>query len=150
MMVAARSISECAASDRIASDPVSTPTTPLPSVMAADAAIEVSATVSLMFRIDVLSPATGSEAGHGRQCANASILLVHRHILRHGNANDWQVRDPCPPLFGGADDGMDGPALPVLPSSAHAPGSDLYRNDHHRRGVARRSRAAPSLRCGRT
>src|SRR4051794_27630787 len=92
MMVAARSMSECAASDRIASDPVSMPTTPLPSVMAADATIEVSATVSLMFRIDVLSPATGSEAGLGRQCANASFLLVHRHILRHGNANDWQVR----------------------------------------------------------
>ena len=42
---------------------------------------------------------------------------------------------------------MDRPALPVLPSPAHAPGADLHRNAHHRRGAARRSRAAARLRC---
>src|SRR5579862_175331 len=39
-------MSECPASDRIASDPVNTPITPLATVSAAEAAIEVSATCS--------------------------------------------------------------------------------------------------------
>ena len=50
--VAARSISECAASDRIASEPVSAPTTPFASVSPADAAIEVSATFCLSSDIE--------------------------------------------------------------------------------------------------
>ena len=47
--MAAKSISEWAASDRIASDPVESPTTPLASVSPADAAIEESATFCLAF-----------------------------------------------------------------------------------------------------
>ena len=41
---------------------------------------------------------------------------------------------------------MDRPALPVLPSPADAPRAALYRNAHHRRGAAWRSRAAAALR----
>src|SRR6266545_6835763 len=48
MIVAARSSSECAASDRIASEPVATPTAPLASVKAPDAAIDDNATLCLM------------------------------------------------------------------------------------------------------
>ena len=35
---------------------------------------------------------------------------------------------------------MDRPALPVLPSPADAPRAALHRDDHHRRGAARRPR----------
>src|SRR5215467_744851 len=55
MTVAARSSRECAASDRIASDPVAKPTAALASVRTADAAIEDSAALcfmSCMFRLD--------------------------------------------------------------------------------------------------
>ena len=44
---------------------------------------------------------------------------------------------------------MDRPALPVLPSPADAPRAALYRDDHHRRGAARRPRAAAGVRSGR-
>ena len=44
---------------------------------------------------------------------------------------------------------MDRPALPVFPSRAHAQRAALYRDDHHRRGAARRSRAAACVRPGR-
>ena len=47
-----------------------------------------------------------------------------------------------PPLQCRADDGLDGPALPVLPPAAVASRADLHRNDHDRRDPARRSRAA--------
>src|SRR5436189_2182777 len=43
------------------------------------------------------------------------------------------------------NDGMDGPALPILPPPAHAPCAHLYRDDHHRRGASRTSRAAHGL-----
>src|SRR5262245_46980494 len=46
-------------------------------------------------------------------------------------------------------DGMDRPALPVLPSPAHAPRPDLHGDDHHRCGAARRPRAAHGLLAGR-
>ena len=52
-------------------------------------------------------------------------------------------------LLDRADDGMDRPALPVLPSPADAPRAALYRDDHHRRGAPRRPRAAARLRSGR-
>ena len=51
-MVAARSSSECAASDRMARDPVAIPTAALATVNPAEAAIEVSATLSLTSCID--------------------------------------------------------------------------------------------------
>src|ERR1700685_3789901 len=47
------------------------------------------------------------------------------------------------------DDGMDRPALPVLPSPADAARAALYRDAHHRCGAARRSGAAAAFRCGR-
>ena len=46
--VAPKSISEWPASDKIASDPVANPTSPLAMVSPAEAAIEVSATCSLV------------------------------------------------------------------------------------------------------
>ena len=44
---------------------------------------------------------------------------------------------------------MDRPALPVLPSPADAPRAALHRDGDHRRGAARRPRAADRLRSGR-
>ncbi len=41
---------------------------------------------------------------------------------------------------------MDRPALPVFPSRSHAQCAALHRDDHHRRGAARRSRAAACVR----
>jgi len=49
--VAERSSSECPASDRMASDPVSTPIMPFAAVNPADAAIEPSATFSFSFML---------------------------------------------------------------------------------------------------
>src|SRR5262245_47374939 len=49
-----------------------------------------------------------------------------------------------------ADDGLDGSALPVLPSSHDAPCAALYGNDHDRRRAAWRPGAAPRLQFSRT
>src|SRR5262245_36861058 len=54
-----------------------------------------------------------------------------------------------PPFLHRPDDGMDRPALPVLPSPAYAPRPDLHGDDHHRCGAARRPRAAHGLLAGR-
>src|SRR5262245_49354074 len=130
----------------MASEPVAMPTTPLARVRPAEAAIEVSATLSLTFGIgkEPLA-ASGSGATGARQCGGrASVALVRGDILRHASANDLHLgHASVAPLRGGADDGVDRPALPVLPSSAHAPDPDLYRDDHDRRGAARRPRAPP-------
>src|SRR5882724_8419790 len=78
MMVAARSSSECAASERIASEPVASPTTPLASVRPPEAAIDVSATRCLM---SCMARLRGSGRGRGRQldacaaCAEAKDRL---------------------------------------------------------------------------
>ena len=49
-------------------------------------------------------------------------------------------------LFRRADDGLDRPALPGLPSPADAPRPALYRDGHRRRGRVRAARAADRLR----
>src|SRR5262245_16871553 len=67
MIVAARSSSECAASDRIASEPVAAPTTPLASVSAPDAAIDDSATLCLMSCMCGLGAESRSRDERGRQ-----------------------------------------------------------------------------------
>src|SRR5215204_1181652 len=89
----------------MASEPVRTPTTPLPRVSKADAAIEVSATFSFTFRIRAPLVATGSGADKARQCGTAFVSVVRRHIIRHGSANEWHLRNASAPLFGGTDDG---------------------------------------------
>ena len=68
--------------------------------------------------------------------------LAPAGFLRHLKAHDR----PGAPLLRRADDGMDRPALPVLPSPAHAPRAALHRDADHRRGAARRPRAAARLR----
>src|SRR5262249_17544479 len=144
MTVAARSSSECAASDRIASEPVASPTAPLASVSPPEAAIEVSATRSLSFCI---SWPPARPVAMAPAAVNApSAALVSRHILGHGNANELQSGRTRAPLFGGADDGLDGPALPVFPSPADAARADLHRDDHDRCGDPRRPRAASGIR----
>ena len=44
------------------------------------------------------------------------------------------------------DDGLDGPALPVLPAPRHAPCAAVHRDDHGARAAARRRAASPRLR----
>ena len=142
-MVAARSSSECAASDRIASEPVARPTTPLASVSPPDATIEVSATRCLMScfccigcplasrRDGAVAPvAPGVNASAYRSALFAAIFWAMR------TANEWQsiARRCRAPFLRRADDGLDRPALPVLPSPADAARADLHRDDHHRRG----------------
>src|SRR5262245_6006656 len=75
MTVAARSSSECAASDRIASEPVASPTTPLASVSPPEAAIDVSATRCLMSCMARLGDERRSGRGSGRQLAPIPGLL---------------------------------------------------------------------------
>ncbi len=48
-----------------------------------------------------------------------------------------------------AHDGLDGPALPVLPAPDLAPRAPLHRDDHRARARARRRAAPPRLRSGR-
>src|SRR3954462_11595315 len=89
-MVAPRAISEWAASDRIASEPLVTPTMAFATVRPADAAIEESATLCLTSCIMCLCAASGSEARRPRQCNDC----VH-----DGNANKLHLtmfcRDAC-------------------------------------------------------
>src|SRR3954471_16771621 len=76
MMVAARSSSECAASDRIASEPVASPTAALASVSPPEEGIDVSATRCLMSCMSRLCDRRRSEGERGRQQrggANCSI-----------------------------------------------------------------------------
>src|ERR1700680_2589230 len=76
MMVAATSISEWPASDRIASDPDRTPTTALAIVSAAEATIEPSAafSFSLMLADSLRDPV--SERRKPRQCTGRSRTAV--------------------------------------------------------------------------
>src|SRR6185437_12024582 len=91
---------------------------------------------------------------------------IHLHILPSQNAGPSSIPQwPCPlaisapfqphergqishsspavaPLLHRTDDGMDRSALPVFPSAAVAPSSDLYRNADDGRDTARRPRAA--------
>src|SRR5262249_16127461 len=67
MTVAARSSSECAASDRIASEPVASPTAPLAIVSPPDAAIDVSATRCLISCMAHSMNGERNGRGRGRQ-----------------------------------------------------------------------------------
>src|SRR5437764_4338041 len=66
----------------------------------------------------------GTLKARGMACPLACSAPSEEHGPRPAKAGAAvaQVRD-C------ADDGMDGPALPVLPSPAHAAGVALYRDD---------------------
>src|SRR5581483_9955049 len=75
MIVAARSISECAASERMASEPDKTPTIALAIVRPAEAAMEPSATRSLSFNVH--------SSDHDRLTARFRIVNL-------------SLRPPCP------------------------------------------------------
>ena len=57
--------------------------------------------------------------------------------------------DSSPSPLRGADDGLDRPALPLLPAPGLLQRLPLHRDDHHRRAAPRRRRAAPRFQPGR-
>ena len=106
-----RSISEWPASDRIASEPVSRPTTALATVSPAEAAIDPSATLSLSF-IGSLLPRRVNGRHRGRQCAGfialpldfATPRVATRHAIEHAIERNPQA---CwPPIIVDRQDDM--------------------------------------------
>jgi hypothetical protein len=74
MMVAATSISEWPASDRIASEPVRTPTMAFAIVSPAEATIEPSAAFSFSLILPILFGDPVSERGKRRQCTSLPAM----------------------------------------------------------------------------
>src|SRR5690348_12720902 len=115
---------------------------PLATVRTAEAVMEVRATCSFSRCMAHFSMRLPLIENRPSGLAPVPAWLAPSEFLRHLKAHDR----PVAPLLHRPYDGMDRPALPVLPSPAHAQGAALYRNAHHRRGAARRPRAVARLR----
>src|SRR6202035_2684093 len=75
--------------------------------------------------------------------------LFRRVLLKSLQIPGTLQLETGPQILRRSDDGMDRPALPVLPSPADAARAALYRDAHDRRGAAWRPGAASAFRRGR-
>ena len=83
---------EWAASDRSASEPLMTPTTPFAVVKPADAAIEESATLCLMSDIIRLRCDLAIGVARVNPAQPTSVVVAGYAFRQHGNANESHVR----------------------------------------------------------